>query len=381
MKTLVQYINEERVWGVYYWDYEKYNQSEVDTIFAKLQKIIDKDPKDSPYRDDKIAKVLKKYPVAIVIDKLGYQAENDGKKVNVDKYTKFLYNKIKSNEVTGEELAKWLGEYNREVQKNNWLDITYLLKNIDYNKIWNVYNPKDDSTLNSIIEHPVEIIYCLNDTLRKRRSGLSKEELEMVKSYYSDPANQEMLQKSLNKAKSKMLKFRPSFSDAAANCVKKVLNNTTVNGKYYDFEENFAIDDKPKTRYHGESNYSDEHCKAYYSLVIKTINGLYGFTINRNSNWKDEDNFEYKHYVKKNDKDNDDLLEKFVNDTNDLKIEIKDLGESKEPESTSGVWSSSFSTSIKHDFNVIVKLKDEEIFNQDFKDIVVSSSFYSGGWN
>lgn len=85
--------------------------------------------------------------------------------------------------------------------------------------------------------------------------------------------------------------------------------------------------------------------------------------------------------MKKNDKDNDDLLEKFVNDTNDLKIEIKDLGESKEPESTSGVWSSSFSTSIKHDFNVIVKLKDEEIFNQDFKDVVVSSSFYSGGWN
>ena len=171
MKTLVQYINEERVWGVYYWDYEKYNQGEVNDIFNKLEKIIEKDPEESRYRDDKIAKVLKKYPVAIAIDKLGYKAEYNGKRVDVDKYTRFLYNKIKSNEVTSEELAKWLGEYNRDVQKNNWLDIKFLLKNLDYNRIWNVYNPKDDSMLNSLIEHPVEIIYYLNDTLRKRRIG------------------------------------------------------------------------------------------------------------------------------------------------------------------------------------------------------------------
>ena len=298
----------------------------------------------------------------------------------MDKYTKFLYNKIKSNEVTGEELAKWLGEYNREVKKNNWLDINFLLKNLDYNRIWNVYNPKDDSGLNSLIEQPVKILYHLNDTLSKRRRAFSNEELEMVKSYYSDPANQEMLQQALTKAKSKMLKHRPSFSQAAANCVKTVLNNTTVDGKYYDFEENFAIDDKPKTRYHGETNYSDESCKAYYSLVIKAINAVYGFTFDRNSNWNNEDNFEYKHYVKKND-NNDDSLEKFVDDSENLKIEIKDLGKSKEPESTSSVWSSSFSTIDKHDFNVIVKLENKEIFNQNFNDVVVYSSFYSGGWN
>ena len=74
-------------------------------------------------------------------------------------------------------MAKWLGEYNRDVQKNNWLDIKFLLKNLDYNRIWNVYNPKDDSMLNSLIEHPVEIIYYLNDTLRKRKNGLTKDQI------------------------------------------------------------------------------------------------------------------------------------------------------------------------------------------------------------
>lgn len=331
-------------------------------------------------------KTMAKYPMSILIDKMDYTPKeitkrccgpNGKEKTTFDnvEYANWLWEKINANEISLEDMAKWYKEYDTEINRKQWFDINIVLKNLDYTKIWNIYYPKDDNVLTKLTKTPAAILYYL-DSSKMNRWGLSKDELKMVENYYGDPTNQEMLIAAIKKASKSILKHRPTFDESSAKIIESILeDNTKVNGKHFNFNDYFEEKHNSKPSYYAGSNYKDEYGDAYYSLVISVINKLYGLNFYKSYNKSLETTV---HTLSK--KDSDEGLDKFIDEGMSLSIEIKDLGASENDGESGGVASSSFITTYRHDFNVIVELKGEEIYNETIKGVTVATDFYSGGW-
>lgn len=343
-------------------------------------------------------KVLQKYPMAILIDKAGYTPEKlntysykrkkDGsyEKVNktvtdLDSYGRWLYNTIKDGKISKEDLVSWWKEYEDEIAKSHWFDPSYVMKHVDPTRIWDIYFPNSEGVFERIVEEPSTIFnYTLPD-LRIWR--LAKDEREQVTAYYSDPVNKEALSKEFSKLKKMMSKHKPTLKASAEKWVALVLRDSKINGESYDFDDYFAEKHKPK-RYYSGSNDEDCYGDAYYSLIMGAIKDMYKFDFYGGLEYLGDgqygENAKYSVRGHSGD-DNDDAFKKFADDAQSLEFEITDLGTSEKSGDTSGVSSSSFSTFYRHDFKIVGKIKKEEVYNKTVKNVVVYSSFYSGGWD
>ena len=134
----------------------------------------------------------------------------------------------------------------------------------------------------------------------------------------------------------------------------------------------------------GANDYEGCTASSVVSLILQVINKLYGFEIWHSMSESDTDEYydkEIKQTASLRGEVSDETLSGFLDDADQLKFIVKDKGQSKKATDHSSVWNSSFHTFYKHDFEVICKKDDEEIFHQTFTDITVGSSYYSGGWN
>lgn len=333
------------------------------------------------------SEVIAKYPMTIVVDKMGYTPKEVVKRVysatkggqektviDLSDYGHWLWKKIENNEVTLEELAKWYKEYEDNVRKNKWLNIEELIKCIDYAKVWDIYHPKSDAKVKYLINNPSNIIYYL-DSSKMSYYSLSKSEQEMVNNYLADPVNQESISKAMKKSEKTLLKHRPEFTAAAGEIIKSILKDVKVDGKHYDFDEYFEKKKRGRSYYSG-SNFSEERGNAYYSLVIKAIEELYGVDFYYSYDNEQETT---KHYHRSH--KSEEGLDKFVEEGGNIIVEITDLGQSKKGAENGPVSNSSFVTNYRHDFKVVLRIDDNKLYDKTIKDVTVATDFYSGGWS
>ena len=316
---------------------------------------------------------FKQYPMAIIIDKLGYEKKLIKKrwwKEDLEEdwtdYAKFLAEKINSGEITLKQLAEWWKEYDEEINRKNWKDPKWLVKQLNMDRFWNPYYPDDDSYLVSVLENPITILPLIKSE-KAAYWSLTNEEVKEVEDYYGDPANKEMLAKAIKKIKGKIEALRPSYSDACEKRLEDILDDKVVlsGSGFSDFNLQRALkkEHEPRSMYQGSNDFS-ERASAVVSLVCQAL----------------DDHFHYKTDPKN-----------LVNNADFLKVFIEDLGPSKESRKSSGVSSSSFWTTYRHDFEVKLKYvneyhsnpdeREKEIFSKVYKNITVMSSYYSGGWN
>lgn len=332
------------------------------------------------------SEIIAKYPMTIVVDKMGYTPKEvlkrvysatkggqEKKVIDLSDYGHWLWKKIENDEVTLEELAKWYKEYEDTVRKNKWLNIEELIKCIDYAKVWDIYHPKSDATVKYIISNPTKIIYYL-DSSKMRYYSLSKSEQEMVNNYLADPVNQESISKAMKKSEKAMLKHRPEFTVAAGEIIKSILKDVTVDGEQFDFDKYFEKKNRGRSSYSG-SNFSEERGNAYYSLVIKAIEELYGVDFYYSYDNEQETT---KHYHRSH--KSEEGLDKFIEEGNSIIVEITDLGQSEKGAKNGPVSNSSFVTNYRHDFKVVLRIDDNKLYDKTIKDVTVATDFYSGGW-
>jgi len=380
MKTLHEYIVINEAWG----NYKNYKQ--------ELQDLLDKYHKKDESNKKKRAKrgfmggrmveaeeILAKYPIQILVDKLGYEPQKfkkyfyNGKQkevINMFAYGSYLINLINKNEVSMEDLVKWWEEYDAEISKKNWHDPNWIVKQVDGVKLWDPYNPKSLYKINRIIENPENIFQYLKSDANWYR--LSKDERQALRDFYADPVNHEALVKAFKGIKGKLEKLRPSFETAVNNILKDLISDVKVGKRRLGgmLEEEYESN-RNRTYYSG-SNYTNCEGTAILGIVLKTLSEIYGFTIRNNY-----DNT----YSSYSDNENDSKLEKFVDEAPELSITVTDNGSADTK--TSGVYNSSFSTYYDHNFTVTVEYfgNEEKTVTKEFKDITVGTNYYSGGWN
>ena len=379
MKTLQEYILINEAWG----NFKNYKR--------ELEDLLDKYNKKEESNKNKRAKrgfmggrlveaeeILAKYPVQILVDKLGYEPQKfkkylpNGKQkeaINMYAYGSYLINLINKNEVSTEDLIKWWEEYETEILKKNWHDPNWIVKQVDGVKLWDPYNPKSMYKINRIMENPENIFQYLKSDARWY--SLSREERETVRNFYADPVNHEALVTAFKGIKRKLEKLRPSFKSAVNNILKDLISEVQVGKRRLGgmLEEEY---EKERNRsYYSGSNYTNCEATAILGIVLKTLSEIYGFSISNNY-----DNT----YSSYGDGDNDPKFEKFIDEAPNLTITVTDNGSAETK--TSGVYSSSFSTYYDHNFTVTVEHygnKDKTV-TKEFKDITVGTNYYSGGW-
>ena len=379
MKTLQEYILINEAWG----NFKNYKR--------ELEDLLDKYNKKEESNKNKRAKrgfmggrlieaeeILAKYPVQILVDKLGYEPQKfkkylpNGKQkeaINMYAYGSYLINLINKNEVSTEDLIKWWEEYETEILKKNWHDPNWIVKQVDGVKLWDPYNPKSMYKINRIMENPENIFQYLKSDANWYR--LSIEERQTVRNFYADPVNHEALVTAFKGIKRKLEKLRPSFKSAVNNILKDLISEVQVGKRRLGgmLEEEY---EKERNRsYYSGSNYTNCEATAILGIVLKTLSEIYGFSISNNY-----DNT----YSSYGDGDNDPKFEKFIDEAPNLTIIVTDNGSAETK--TSGVYSSSFSTYYDHNFTVTVEHygnKDKTV-TKEFKDITVGTNYYSGGW-
>ena len=379
MKTLQEYILINEAWG----NFKNYKR--------ELEDLLDKYNKKEESNKNKRAKrgfmggrlveaeeILAKYPVQILVDKLGYEPQKfkkylpNGKQkeaINMYAYGSYLINLINKNEVSTEDLIKWWEEYETEILKKNWHDPNWIVKQVDGVKLWDPYNPKSMYKINRIMENPENIFQYLKSDANWYR--LSIEERQTVRNFYADPVNHEALITAFKGIKRKLEKLRPSFKSAVNNILKDLISEVQVGKRRLGgmLEEEY---EKERNRsYYSGSNYTNCEATAILGIVLKTLSEIYGFSISNNY-----DNT----YSSYGDGDNDPKFEKFIDEAPNLTIIVTDNGSAETK--TSGVYSSSFSTYYDHNFTVTVEHygnKDKTV-TKEFKDITVGTNYYSGGW-
>lgn len=375
MKQLIDYINE--AWGNNKRSYDY--KHELNDLFARMaasQERLELAKAKGKYvrPTTNPVKYLAKYPVSILIDKAGYTPKkiqgtnmNNYNKLVLDEadYGQFILKELEAGKFTKEDLIKWWEEYDSEVKKGKWFDPKFIVKQIDPDKVWSIYDPTDDSCLNAIIEKPYTIFSYTNYDFSIWR--LSKSESEQVTNFWADPVNQPAISKALKTLRKNLEAHRPSFTAAAKKNLESVLDYVHINGKKYDFSKLFD-NENSNNRYHSGSNFRDKKANAYYSIVMKAIEEHYGLKFNGAS----EDN-----------------LDKFVKDASKLAISMTTKSVDSD---TSDVHSSSFTTFYKEDIDVTIyyhdsyetKEKPEEgkkLFSNKYSGVVVATDYYSGGWN
>ena len=171
MKTLNQKINEainislgqvsavNEAWGTQptrkfkaeleqiFADYDKSNE-------ARKKKLAKNKPIYSGPNSSNPEAKLAKYPMQILVDKVGYTPKEiikwsykkGAKEAVIDKdaYGEFILKQLEDGKFTKEDLIKWWEEYANEVNKANWHDVKFLVKQIDPTRCWSPYYPKDD---------------------------------------------------------------------------------------------------------------------------------------------------------------------------------------------------------------------------------------------
>ena len=379
MKTLQEYILINEAWG----NFKNYKR--------ELEDLLDKYNKKEESNKNKRAKrgfmggrlveaeeILAKYPVQILVDKLGYEPQKfkkylpNGKQkeaINMYAYGSYLINLINKNEVSIEDLVKWWQEYETEILKKNWHDPNWIVKQVDGVKLWDPYNPKSMYKINRIMENPENIFQYLKSDARWY--SLSREERETVRNFYADPVNHEALVTAFKGIKRKLEKLRPSFKSAVNNILKDLISEVQVGKRRLGGMLEEEYERERNRSYYSGSNYTNCEATAILGIVLKTLSEIYGFSISNNY-----DNT----YSSYGDGDNDPKFEKFIDEAPNLTITVTDNGSAETK--TSGVYSSSFSTYYDHNFTVTVEHygnKDKTV-TKEFKDITVGTNYYSGGW-
>ena len=322
--------------------------------------------------------ILAKYPVQILVDKLGYEPQkfmkylHTGKRkeaINLFAYGSYLINLINKNEVSLEDLVKWWEEYETEILKKNWHDPNWIVKQVDGVKLWDPYNPKSMYKINRVLENPENIFQYLKSDARWY--SLSKEERQTVRDFYADPVNHEALVTAFKSIKRKLEKLRPSFETATNNILKDLISDVQVGKRRLGGMLEDEYENEKNRSYYSGSNYTNCEATAILGIVLKTLSEIYGFSISNNY-----DNT----YSSRGDSENDPKFEKFIDDAPELSITVTDNGSAETK--TSGVYSSSFSTYYDHNFTVTVEYygKKEKTITKEFKNITVGTNFYSGGW-
>lgn len=381
MKQLVQYINEAFNSKPLY----KYT-AEIREFFDKYKLTMEKNQKkiDKFEKDKEAGKLprrpsqanyptltrntaFKAYPMAIIIDKFGYEEKlikkylwRDEMETDWEDYAEFIVSKCKEEGKTINDLAKWWYDYDNEIIKKNWEDPKWLLKQIDIERFWNPYYPNDDSCLKGVIENPSKIFsYIKSDSTSYW--NLTQDEREQVLNYYTDPTNAESLSKAIKSARKKIEAGRPTYTNASKKWLKDIISKTTFEGGLFDKDFNIdkAYDEesnRDRRMYQG-TNHRNELASAMISLITKVL----------------EEKFNIK----------DDPTE-FVDNADYIKVIVKDLGPSKKGSESGSISSSSFWTFYNYDFNVKIIKKngndEEELLDKKYENITCASSYYSGGW-
>ena len=383
MKTLQEYILINEAWGT-----SKNYKKELNDLLDKYNKKDESNKKKRAKRGFypsgrmiEAEEILAKYPVQILVDKLGYEPQKikrrfyNGKEketINSYAYGSYLINLIKTEKVSLEDLVKWWEEYETEILKKNWHDPNWIVKQVDGVKLWDPYDPKSMYKINRIVENPEYIFQYLKSDARYY--SLTKDERQMLRDFYDDPVNHEALVKAFKGIKGKLEKLRPSFESAVNNILQDLISNVKVGKRYLGGMLQDEYDSNRNRSYYSGSNYTNCEATAILGIVLKTLSEIYGFSIRNNY-----DNT-YSSYGD-NDNKNDAKFEKFVDDAPSLSITVTDNGSSDTK--TSGVSNSSFSTYYDHNFTVTVEYygHEEKTITKEFKDITVGTNYYSGGWD
>ncbi|MBR6907912.1 hypothetical protein IKN40_05495 [bacterium] len=343
---------------------------------------------------------LAKYPMQILIDKAGYtpkeltkvvwgrKGREEKKEFDKEAYGKFILQQLEEGKFTKEDLIKWWEEYSNNINKANWHDVKFLVKQIDPTRCWNPYYPKDDSVVKAIFETPARLVDFL-----KYGNNLTYDERKELREFLADPVNQEAAKAALKGVKNAIMKARPTFATGVENHIKSLIENCEYGDKKGSLLQMLKDEYKSshnRTRYQGSNG--DEGCEgsAIVGLILKAINKLYGFEVWHSMYMDDKDDSYYadiEQNAKVKGEVSDETLEGFLDDADLLRCVVNDKGASEKNGEAGTVSSSSFWTYYRHDFEVIIykreNFKDKEgkeIFNETFKNVTVGSSYYSGGW-
>ena len=324
------------------------------------------------------AEVLAKYPMQILIDKAGYEPKTLGwgskgkEKFNLADYGNFLLKQIEDKKISVEDLIKWWEEYDTEILKKNWHDPSWIIKQVDGDKLWDPFHPKSTHTIDNIVNNPASVLYYLKPEAKKWR--LSEEERKDLNDFYSDPVNNEALGVAFKGIRKKLEKLRPTFSSAVSKWMEDIMD-ITVDGDRLESLLEKEYEDGKKSYYSG-SNFRTRKGTAIVSIIYKTLKDLYDIDFTSADVEDEEGNrTKTKHVVRNEDNPN---LEKFTDDAPNMSVSVKDNGSVKDD--TSDVWNSSFTTSYNHSFTVTVKRKGEDDYVKEFPSVCVATDYYSGGW-
>lgn len=389
MKSIQEYLAINEAWG----DRTNYDR-EMKNIMDEYNKYLDKrkefyDKKPHGMYSGKAPyEVFKKYPISILVDKLGYEIKMRKSRgfsrkdvVDKDDAARFIEKAIKDEKVTPDQLAKWWDEFNSEVNKKQYFDPEWIVKNIDPTRFFSPYDPDDASMVDGLIDDPSRIVQYLGwgswlynkKTGRSMLSGLSQEEKQNVITFYTEPQNLEALRNIFKKARNRFLKARPTLDSAIKKWIQDLFTNDTVEYDGCDLKKELENENGSRTMYSG-SNYRSSEAHAICGVVMNALEEVYhlGFTRkgSTSSNASDEDK------------------KKFIADCKrGMRIHVKKGDESK---SESGpVSNSSFWTYYKYDIDVEITVyndgegddKYKSIFKKTYKDVTLASDYYSGGWN
>ena len=345
--------------------------------------------------------VLQKYPISILVDKLGYEIQKEtvwrmgGKKERINKRNAaaFLADKLDNGEVTPEQLAEWWQEYSDEVNKKQYFDPEWIIKQIDPLKLFDPYDPDSTYKIDKFIENPCEIVNALNwsgySGFKSKRTGssilygLSKDEKEQVINFYTEPTNQEMLHKLFLKAKNRFMKAKPTLSSSVERWLTDLFNNDSIEYDGCDIKK--ALEREREESEHGYyqgSNYRSEEAHAIVSVVTQALDEYYNLGITKSTrtikNQYDEEERQEYRYAKNEDET---TQRKFLKDAQTgIYIDVH-KGERNKSEHSS-VWNSSFFTYYKYDIDVKISVgRDNVVFEKTYEGVTLSSNYYSGGWN
>ena len=281
------WINEYKQFGIelksLFSAYEKAKQ-----IDAKPEKKWNGPHKPRPTLLARAAKIFKKYPIQILIEKAKYEPKkvinyyyNRGSKggyreeYNWQDYAEFILKEVEAGHLNKEDMVKWWREYEEKVAKEQWFDIKYIVKQIDPSKCWNPYYPKDDSIMKSFYDNPGNIVYYF------KKNRMTYDDRKELANFLNDPVNKDALTKALKGAEKSILKARPSFATGAAEHIKDIISRCDYSDG--DLEEILKDEYKAKHNHRGyyQGANSVDGCEgsAVVGLILKVINQLYGFEV------------------------------------------------------------------------------------------------------
>lgn len=276
-------------------------------------------------------------------------------KINYDKYSAWIYEKIISNELTINTIAQLWHDYDAEKSKNEYLNINKTFKNLDYSIMFNKYDFTDFSVINSIKKNPFSMFYYTNKH-SKNIYNLANDEREFVRDYYSQEKNIKRVNKLLEKELPNIMKYAPTIHDS----IKAYENDLFADYCKCIFVDGISFSDTTAAKifkHDNNGNFTNVFAKSLHDIIVTSINEAF----------KTDENI-YKNYVK------------------GIHILLTDTG--KSDTEYGPIVSSSFSTTYKRSINVKLYVypnvdfeNDKPVFDKTFDNVVSFVDYYSGGWD